>query len=237
MPSKKRITRVRFDDAFHSANTSSLTAISSRAANQATNSANATRTLNQPAISLTAIHTANPQTLLTPTSQALSSNPSTHLTLIPQVPYFDHITEKIFSKSLIASLTSKEAVLKEVRDCILNNKESRLKTLNPYINSYWKDLHLKLGYVCFDEKMAIPNVLREALLDDIHASHPGSWGMICMATHCLLPYINSEIIVKATECKPGTAIGKKIKSVILANQFKPHIPCVEPNQELQIDFR
>ena len=48
--------------------------------------------------------------------------------------------------------------------------------------------------------------------------------------------MNSEIIAKATECKPWTAIGKNLKSLIAAKQFKPHIPCVEPNQELQIDF-
>ena len=48
--------------------------------------------------------------------------------------------------------------------------------------------------------------------------------------------MNRELIVKATECKPCTAIGKNLKSVIPATQFGPHIPCVEPNQENQIDF-
>ena len=95
---------------------------------------------------------------------------------------------------------------------------------------------MRSGCACIDEKVAIPNVLREVLLEDIHASHPGTWGMICVATHCWWPYINREIIVKATECKPCTAIGKNLKSVIPAKQFKPHIPCVDPNQELQIVF-
>ena len=31
-------------------------------------------------------------------------------------------------------------------------------------------------------------------------------------------------------------IGRNHKSVIPAKQFNPHIPCVEPNQEIQIDF-
>ena len=60
--------------------------------------------------------------------------------------------------------------------------------------------------------------------------------MICMATHCWWPYMHRELIVKATECKPCTVIGKNLKSVIPAKQFNPHIPCVEPNQEIQIDF-
>ena len=49
--------------------------------------------------------------------------------------------------------------------------------------------------------------------------------------------MNRELIVVSTECKPCTAIGKNLKFVIPKNQFRPHIPCPEPNQEKQIDFR
>ena len=147
------------------------------------------------------------------------------------------LCQRFFYKSLIASLTSKDAVLKEVRDCILTNNESHLKALNPYIHSYWRDLHVRSGCVCTDEKVVIPNVLREALIDDIQSSHPGTWCVICMATRCWWPYMNRELIVKAAECNPCTVIGKNLKSVIPAKQFHPHIPCVEPNQEIQIDFR
>ena len=48
--------------------------------------------------------------------------------------------------------------------------------------------------------------------------------------------MNRELIVKATECKPYTAIGNNLKSVTPAKQFRPHIPCVEPNLEIQINF-
>ena len=136
----------------------------------------------------------------------------------------------------MTALTSKDVVLKEVRYCILTNNESRLKELNPHIHSYWRDLHVRSGCVCIDEKVAIPNVLQEAMIEDIHASHPGTGGIICMATHCWWPNMNRELIVKATECKTCTAIGKNLKSVIPAKQFRPHIPCVELNQEIQIDF-
>ena len=118
----------------------------------------------------------------------------------------------------------------------MNNNESRLKALNPYIHSYWRYLHVQSGCIFIDKKLAIPNVPREALIEDIHASHLGTLGMICMATHCWWSYINREIIVKAKKCKPCTAIWNNLKSVIPPKQFKPHIPCVEPNQELQVDF-
>ena len=126
---------------------------------------------------------ANPTPITTPTSPALSSNISTPLKPSPQLPTFDNNSNKIFSNSLIASLSSRDAVLKEVRDCILTNNKSRLKAPNPYIHSFWRDLNVRSGCGCTDEKVAIPNVPK-ALIDDIHASHPGTWGMICMARHC-----------------------------------------------------
>ena len=48
--------------------------------------------------------------------------------------------------------------------------------------------------------------------------------------------MNRELIIKATECKPCTVIVKNLKSVIPAKQILPHVPCVEPNEEIQIDF-
>ena len=175
-------------------------------------------------------------TTSTPRRSSSHSNLSTPLTDSPQIMSFERVVGKVFSKGLIASLTSKDAVLKEVRDCIIWGDEERLKALNPYLHSYWRDLHVTGGCVCMDEKVAIPNALKEALIDDLHASHPGSWGMICMAQHCWWPYMNRDLLVKAIECKSCTAIGKNLKSVIPAKQFKAHTPCIVPNQEIQIDF-
>ena len=212
MPSKKRITRVRFNDASRTANQPSSSQNATRHTSQRSNSPNNSRAANQRNEPSNDTLAASSPTITTPTSPTHSSNTITPLTPSPHVPTLEYIVSKIFNKSLIASLTSKDAVLKEVRDFILTNNESRLKALNPYIHSYWMDLHIRSGCVCIDEKVAIPNVLREAMVDDIHSSHPGTWGMICMATHCWWPYINRELIVKATECKPCMVIVKNLKS-------------------------
>ena len=175
-------------------------------------------------------------TTSTPRRLSSHSNLSTPLTDSPQVVSFEKVVGKVFNKGLVASLTSKDAVLKEVRDCIIRGDEERLKALNPYLHNYWRDLHVKSGCVCTDEKAAIPNALKDALIEDLHTSHPGSWGMVCMTRHCWWPYMNRDLLVKAIECKSCTTIGKNLKSVIPAKQFKAHTPCIVPNQEIQIDF-
>ena len=185
MPSKKRITRVLFNDASRAANQQNTGGNVTRPASLRSNLPSNSRAVNQQIELANNSREASPPINTTPTSPTHSSNASTPLTPSPHVPKFEHIVSKTFNKWLIASLTSKDAVLKEVRDCILTNNESRLKALNPYIHSYWRDLHVRSGCACIDEKVAVPNVLREALIDDIHSSHPGTWGSD-MYGHALL---------------------------------------------------
>ena len=171
MPSKKQITRVCFNHPSRTANQQtsnpnttrpakqrSNSPSNTRTANQRSNLPSNTRTANQRSNSLSNTRAVNPLQIITPTSPASSSNVSTPLKPSPHVPKFDYIVLKIFNKSPIVSLTRKDAVLKEVRDCVLTNNQSRLKTLNPYILSYCRDLHVRSGCVCIDEKVAIPNV-------------------------------------------------------------------------------
>ena len=135
MPSKKRNTRVRFNDEFRAANQQSSSQNLTRLASPLSNTSDNNRTASQRTTSNNTTRAASSLQIITPTSPAHSSNTSTPLKPSPHVPTFDYVVSKIFNKSLIASLTSKDAVLKEVRDCILTNNESRLKALNPYIHS------------------------------------------------------------------------------------------------------
>ena len=48
--------------------------------------------------------------------------------------------------------------------------------------------------------------------------------------------MNRDLWLRLKECKPCTAIGKNLKSIIPAKQFQARKPCIVPNQEIQIDF-
>ena len=51
----------------------------------------------------------------------------------------------------MASLTLRDAILKEIRDCVLTENEERCRQISPYIHSFRKDLHVKNGSVCIDD--------------------------------------------------------------------------------------
>ena len=61
---------------------------------------------------------------------------------------------KILSCTLMASLTTKGAIPKQMPDCILNNyNEESSKQISPYKYGHWKYPHVKNCCVCVDKKI------------------------------------------------------------------------------------
>ena len=123
-----------------------------------------------------------------------------------------------------------------MRDCILENDAQRCKEINPYLYSYWRDLYVRSRCVCVDEPVAIPHSKQDAVLESLHLTRPGSWGMITLGQYAVWPYMHREILNKAAQCKPCTEIGKNLKPIFLAWKRKHLLNCSEPNEEIQIDF-
>ena len=176
---------------------------------------------------------AAPATPITPTTDTTATSPSADDLYLDS---FNFALSKIFSSSLMASLTTKDAILKEIRNCILTDNEDRCKQISTYIHSFWKDLHVKNGCVCIDDKIALPHAIKDAYVDAIHATHPDTWGMTDMATHAWLPYMHRDIATKTAKCNPCVKIGKNLKSIIPANKWAPLKLCKVPIEEIQIDF-
>ena len=101
---------------------------------------------------------------------------------------FENNLTQLFTKGFLTVLTSKDAVLKEVRDCILQDDGQRCKEVKPYLHSYWRDLHVRSGCVCGDERVAIPHSIQVVVLKSLHLTNPGSWGMITPGQYAFWPY-------------------------------------------------
>ena len=178
-----------------------------------------------------------------PAVQATPSTPNTDTTTVTSpstddlyIDAFNFALSKIVSSTLMASLSTKDAILKEIRDCILTENEDRCKQILPYIHTFWKDMHVKNGCVCIDDRIAIPHSIKEAYVEAIHSTHPGSSGLTDMATHAWWPYMHRDIISKTAKCNPCFKIGKNLKSIIPANKWAPLKLCKVSNEEIQTDF-
>ena len=106
-------------------------------------------------------------------------------------------------KKLLAILAIKRrnAILKEVSDCVLRDDPDRLREISPYFFCYWWDLSVKHGCTCLDERIAIPEAIKDAVLEDIHSTHPESFAMLSLAQNVWWPYIHRDMLPKTSECK------------------------------------
>ena len=123
-----------------------------------------------------------------------------------------------------------------MRDCVIRNDEDRLKEISPYIYLYWRDLSVKHGCLCIDEMTAIPETIKDAVLEDINSTHPGIFAMLSLAQNIWWPYIHRGILAEASKCKASTEIGKNWKPVTPHCKWSPLPKCIEPNNEIQINF-
>ena len=145
-------------------------------------------------------------------SDTTPSTPGTHTSSNTETPpgslieeaddiYFTKTLNTIFRRKLLAIITGKDAILKELRDCVKSDDPDRLREISPYLSSYWRDLSVKHGCVCLDERIAIPKAIKDAVLEDIHSTHPGSFAMLSLAQNIWWPYIHRDILANPASAK------------------------------------
>ena len=160
---------------------------------------------------------STPNSAVNSTRSSIEGPASPNLELSKEEVFANNLTE-LFTKGFLAVLTSKDAVLKEMRDCILQNDEQPCKEVNPYLHSYCRNLHVCSGCVSVDERVAIPHSIQDSVLESLHLIHPGSSGMITLGQNALWPYMHREIFNKSAQCKACTEIGKNLKPIIPASK-------------------
>ena len=62
-----------------------------------------------------------------------SSSPDSYDIELSREEIFENNLNQLFTKSFLAVLTSKDAVLKEIRDCVMQDDEARCKEVSPYV--------------------------------------------------------------------------------------------------------
>ena len=122
---------------------------------------------------------------------------------------------------LIAAMTNRDSVLREVRDCILTDNEQRCKKLCKQIHGQWRNLSTHNGCILADNKLAIPHIMKKPVMDILHATNPGAWGVTELGQRLWWPYVNRDLINKSKTCRPCTEFGKNLKYLIPKTKWAP----------------
>ena len=193
----------------------------------------ATRSKSTPTKARVTFSDTTPSTPATNTSPN-TDTPSRSLIDAAEDICFTETLNKIFSKKLLAILTGKDAILKEVRDCVIRNEQTTRD----------KPLHLLTlaGSQC-KARMCLPR-RKNSDTKSIKGCGVGrytlnsSWESrnVLNSAEYLVAIYQPGYTATASECKACMEIGKNLKSVIPHCKWAPLSKCVEPNDEIQKEF-
>ena len=108
---------------------------------------------------------------------------------------------EIFTKIILAILTSKDAAVNNIKDFILKHEE-KCKQVFLYVHRFLRDLHVKSGCVCVDNQIAKHNPTKQFCVEVIYATHLGGCGITLMAMHVWWLYMHRDIVSEAAKCTP-----------------------------------
>ena len=97
---------------------------------------------------------------------------------------------------------------------------------------FWPKAAVVNNCVVIDNKLAIPEPLRQAVLIRPHRSHPGQEAMMAASEYLLWPIMNRQIIDTCEECRECTLFGKNLKPVSTFNTAHPLPILSGPIQQL-----
>ena len=131
--------------------------------------------------------------------------------------------EDIFNTQFIAAMTNRDTVLREVRHCVPIGDNQRCKKLSKQMFTHWSNLSVHNSCILLENKLTIPNALKESVFDLLHFTHPGAWLMTELTQHLWWPFINRDLINKSKTFRPCTEFDKNFKKcIILKNQGHPY---------------
>ena len=102
----------------------------------------------------------------------------------------------IFNTQLIAAMINRDTVLREVRDCVLAIDEERCKKLCKQIHAQWQNLSTHNGFSFKGQQTSHPHAMKEPVMEILHATHPGAWGMTELGQRLWWPFIYRDLINK-----------------------------------------
>ena len=142
----------------------------------------------------------------------------------------------LFDADLLAELTEEDRFLGPMKRAINSKDVSSFIKLGSYMAQFWSKAAVVNNCVIIDNKLAIPEVLRPAVLARLHRSHPGQEDMMSASEYIWWPFLNRQIVDTCEKCRECTLYGKNLKPVKTFHTAQTLPQLTGPNQELQLDF-
>ena len=123
-----------------------------------------------------------------------------------------------------------------MKSAIANKDVTIFNKLGSYMAQLWTKAAVVNDCVIVDNKLAIPEPLRKAVLARLHRSHTGQEAVMSASDYIWWPFLNQQIVDTCEKCRECTLYGKHLKTAKTFHtaQFLPSLS--GPNQDLLLDI-
>ena len=143
---------------------------------------------------------------------------------------------KLFDKSLLAELVTEDTWIDRLSRVVERNDRPGFELMGPCTNPLWHQMSVVDDCLLVDNRLAVPDKLRQAVLHRLHQGHPGQEAMLELSNYLWWSHMHKDIVNLAEECRSCTRYGKNFKYLIPKNSAKPLPLLTKPGQELQLDY-
>ncbi len=141
-----------------------------------------------------------------------------------------------FSAEMIRELTRTDKTLQTVITA-LHGSENQRKRVGVYWADLWKDLYVSDGCLFLDDKVVLPELLRQPFLQLLHSTHAGARAMKSRCEHVSFPNMYKTIQATAKQCFQCTSFGKNLAYPSHLTSSSPRAPAARVLDEPEIDFQ
>ena len=107
-------------------------------------------------------------------------------------------------------------IIKLIRD----RDKNTLKSVSPYFYSLKRDLSVTpSGCILYDNRLMVPKLLKQLVIDSLHQTHPGQLGMLQLADLIWFPCIHRDVTYKAQSSPDCIKNGKNLKTIQTKSQL------------------
>ena len=124
---------------------------------------------------------------------------------------------KLFDRSLLAGLVTEDTWMDRLRRVVERNDRQGFELMGPYTNPLWHQMSVVDDCLLVDNRLAVPDKLRQVVLRRLHQEHPGQEAMLVLSNYLLWPHMHKDIVNMAEECRSCTRYGKNAKYIIPKN--------------------
>ena len=101
-----------------------------------------------------------------------------------------------------------------LRRVVERNDRQGFELMGPYTNPLWHQMSVVDDCLLVDNRLAVPDKLRQAVLRRLHQGHPGQEAMLEVSSYLWWPHMHKDIVNLAEECRSCTRYGKNAKYII-----------------------